>query len=324
MAEEINLNNIIPESLNGLRLDQAAARLFHEYSRSMLKGWIETACLTVNDSRKRPKDKVFFGDRLRLRAELTDDMPAQAQPIPLDIVFEDAHIAIINKPAGLVVHPAAGNTRDTLLNGLLYRYPESINLPRAGIVHRLDKNTTGLMVVAKTLRAHTSLVKQLQQRTVKRQYAAVVTGVLTGGGEVNAPIGRHPSNRVKMAVVTTGKESITHYRIIQRFRVHTHISLSLETGRTHQIRVHMSHLRHPLIGDTLYGARRYLPGNADQSLIDILTHFPRQALHAQSLGLSHPVSHDDMEWSIALPDDFQQLIKALDNDSRDNKDSFTD
>ena len=315
MTEQIQLNDEVPQALSGKRLDQVAAKLFSSYSRSMLKHWIEETALTVNGENKRPRDKVFVGDTLSLNAILASDEDFRAQEIPLAIVYEDEHIAVVNKPADLVVHPAAGNADGTLLNGLLFYYPSLTNVPRAGIVHRLDKDTTGLMVVAKTLEAHTSLVDQLQKRTVKRQYSAVVTGVLTAGGTIDAPMGRHPTNRLKMAVVSSGKHAVTHYRVTQRFRAHTHVTLNLETGRTHQIRVHMSHLRYPLVGDATYGARRLLPKGAGESLVQQLRQFKRQALHAEKLGLIHPASGEYLEWTSALPDDFLQLLHALKSDA---------
>ena len=238
----------------------------------------------------------------------------------LNSVYEDEHIIVINKPAGLVVHPGAGNYTGTLLNGLLFRYPELASLPRAGIVHRLDKNTTGLMVVARALPAHTSLVSQLQQRTVKREYEAVVQGVMTAGGVVNLPIGRHPVHRLKMAVVSGGRQSITHYRVIKRYQAHTYLRVNLETGRTHQIRAHMAHIRHPLVGDDLYagGLKRHKACSPEMD--EQLRTFRRQALHARRLGLIHPVTTEPMEWEAPLPEDFQDLLHALENDQGVNND----
>ncbi len=314
MTDQISLNEIIPEELGGKRLDLVAAELFSEYSRSRLKHWIEKGELTVDDATKRPKDKVFSGSTLKLDAKYEVHTLFKPQKIPLNIVFEDKHIIVINKPAGLVVHPAIGNYEGTLLNGLLYHCPQLETLPRGGIVHRLDKDTTGLMVVAKTLTAHTSLVEQLQARTVKRHYAAVVTGILIAGGTINEPIGRHPKNRLKMAVVSNGKHAVTHYRIKRRYRAHTYIKVNLETGRTHQIRVHMSHLNYPLVGDATYGARKTLPKGSGEKLACTLSGFNRQALHAQKLGLLHPKSSQFVEFESPLPDDFQQLINTLDSD----------
>ena len=236
----------------------------------------------------------------------------QAEEIPLDIVYEDEHILVINKPVNLVVHPAAGNRSGTLLNGLLFHCPDLINVPRAGIVHRLDKDTTGLMVVAKTLEAHADLVAQLQERTVSREYEAVVAGVMTGGGKVEAPIGRHPRQRQKMAVVEFGgKEAITHYRVVKRYPNHTHVRLKLETGRTHQIRVHMAHIGYALVGDSTYAGRMKIPKNLSKEQLDLLRNFGRQALHAAQLGLIHPATDEYMEWQVPRPADMQALLDLL-------------
>jgi 23S rRNA pseudouridine1911/1915/1917 synthase len=226
-------------------------------------------------------------------------------------VYEDTSLLVINKPAGLVVHPGAGSPDGTMLNALLFRDPQLAAIPRAGIVHRLDKDTTGLLVIARTLQAHADLVRQLQERTVKREYEAVVCGSFTGGGKVDAPMGRHPRDRVKMAVVASGKPAITHFRIVQRFETYTHLRVQLETGRTHQIRVHMAHIGHPLLGDTLYGARLRLPKHADEELKTVLQDFRRQALHAAQLGLIHPVTGEYLQWQAPLPDDMQVLLNAL-------------
>ena len=238
------------------------------------------------------------------------------QPIQLDIIFEDEDLVILNKPANLVVHPAAGHWQGTLLNGLLHAYPELEAIPRAGIVHRLDKDTTGLMVVAKNLQSHSILVQQLQERSVEREYEAIVHGVLTGGGIIDAPLGRHPVNRKKKAVIVKGKDSITHYRVLQRFRSHTHVQLNLQTGRTHQIRVHMTHINHSLVGDPLYGGRLQLPTACSEELEQNLRNFKRQALHARRLALVHPTSERKLSWEVVAPDDFQQLLSAIKNDFR--------
>ncbi|WIO73637.1 23S rRNA pseudouridine(1911/1915/1917) synthase RluD [Porticoccaceae bacterium LTM1] len=303
----------VPDSLAGSRLDQAAAELFHEYSRSRLKQWIEDGSLQVDGQQRKPKERLLGGELMTLAAELEPAGEWQAQDIPLDIVYEDDTLLVINKPANLVVHPAAGNPDGTVLNALLHHCPELESVPRAGIVHRLDKDTTGLMVVAKTLTAHHDLVKQLQARTVSREYEAVVMGTMTGGGVVEAAIGRHPRSRTKMAVVEFGgKEAITHYRLIKRFRDYTHVRLALETGRTHQIRVHMAHIAHPLVGDATYAGRLKLPRNATPELVELLRHgFKRQALHAASLALIHPDTGEEMEWDAPLPEDFQNLLSVL-------------
>lgn len=297
---------------NGQRFDQIAASLFPDYSRSQLQTWIKSGELTTDGGHSKAKDRLYVPTTLVLKATIEPQGDWEAEAIDLNIVYEDDHILVINKPAGFVVHPAAGNYSGTLLNALLAHNPEQINLPRAGIVHRLDKDTTGLMVVAKTLAAHTDLVAQLQERTVKREYEAVAIGAMTGGGKVDAPIGRHPKLRTHMAVVTHGgKEAVTHYRLLKRFSEHSHLRLQLETGRTHQIRVHMAHLRHPLAGDATYAGRFKIPKGASPELLSVLKGFGRQALHAAQLGLYHPETGDYLEWHAELPEDMQQLLFAL-------------
>jgi len=313
MTYKITMTAVVPESLDGARLDQIAANLFSEYSRGRLQTWIKEGCLLVNSHQLRSKDKLTAGDVLVLITELPapEEGHWQAEPVQLDIVFEDDDILVLNKPAGTVVHPAAGNRSGTLMNGLLHYCPALQNLPRAGIVHRLDKDTTGLMVVAKTLQAHHRLVRQLQKREVSRQYESVVLGVLTAGGTVDEPLGRHPVMRKKRAVIQSGKESVTHYRVISRFRAHTHIQCQLETGRTHQIRVHMTHIRHPLVGDPVYGGRLNIPGGCSPQLAAILREFKRQALHAARLGFIHPITGDEVSWEVPLPDDMLNLLAIL-------------
>lgn len=302
----------VPEALAGKRLDQIASFLFPDYSRSRLQGWIKSGELTVDGRTVKAKDKLAGGERIELSAAPAAVAEWQPEAIALPIVYEDQSLLVIDKPAGLVVHPAAGNRDGTLLNGLLNHLPQLETVPRAGIVHRLDKETTGLMVVAKTLEAHTSLVRQLQARAIRREYQAVVRGLMTGGGTVNANIGRHPQVRTKMAVLPHGgKEAITHYRVIERFAEHTHIRVNLETGRTHQIRVHMASIGYPLVGDPVYGGRLKLPKGASEILLDTLRGFKRQALHAASLGLLHPASGERMDWQAPLPEDMQQLLTAL-------------
>lgn len=301
----------VPHELSDRRLDQAVAELMPEHSRSRLQGWIKDGNLTLNGRKCKPRDKVMMGDRIELDAEPEVQVTWQAQAIELDVVYEDEHLLVINKPAGLVVHPAAGHADGTLVNALLNYAPEVENLPRAGIVHRLDKDTSGIMVVARSLIAHTSLVEQLQERTMGREYEAVVVGELTGGATVDAPIGRHPRDRKKMAVVASGKPAVTHYRLIERFAAHTHIRCKLESGRTHQIRVHMAHVRHPLVGDPLYGGRLRLPKGTTEALRDVLAGFQRQALHARQLTLEHPETGEILRWETPLPEDFNQLLTAL-------------
>ncbi|HEK1825818.1 23S rRNA pseudouridine(1911/1915/1917) synthase RluD [Pseudomonas aeruginosa] len=304
----------VPFELGGQRLDQIAAQLFPEHSRSRLAGWIKDGRLTVDGAVLRPRDIVHSGAQLVLEAEQEAQGEWLAQDIELEIVYEDEHILVIDKPAGLVVHPAAGHQDGTLLNALLYHVPDIANVPRAGIVHRLDKDTTGLMVVAKTLEAHTKLVAQLQARSVSRIYEAIVIGVITSGGTIDAPIGRHGVQRQKMAVVDAGKVAVSHYRVLERFRAHTHTRVKLETGRTHQIRVHMSHIGYPLVGDPVYGGRFRIPPVASQTLVQTLREFPRQALHARFLELDHPATGVRMKWESPLPEDFLWLLSLLRQD----------
>lgn len=307
----------VPPKLSDKRLDQAAAELMPEHSRSRLQSWIKSGALTVNGETHKPRDKVMLGDVLELDAEPEAQVTWEAEPITLDVVYQDEHLLVINKPAGLVVHPAAGHADGTLVNALLNYAPEVENLPRAGIVHRLDKDTSGIMVVARSLIAHTSLVNQLQNRTMGREYEAVVVGSLTGGATVDAPIGRHPQDRKRMAVVSSGKPAVTHYRLIERFAAHTHIHCKLESGRTHQIRVHMTHVRHPLIGDPVYGGRLRLPKGTTEELRQVLAAFTRQALHARKLTLEHPETGEVLSWDVPLPDDMIQLIDALRKHARE-------
>lgn len=300
----------------GLRLDQIAAQLFPEFSRSRLQGWIRDGQLLVNGRPARGKDKLWGGELLLLEAEQEASEAHAPEAIGLDIVFEDEHLIVLDKPAGLVVHPAAGNRSGTLLNALLHHDPQLETIPRAGIVHRLDKDTTGLMVVARTLQAHLSLVEQLREREISRQYQAVVSGVVTAGGTIKAPLGRHPVQRKKRAVshAADAKPAVTHYRVLERFRNHTHVLCSLETGRTHQIRVHMAHAGFPLVGDSTYGGRLRLPRAASPELIGALQDFRRQALHAWKLGLTHPGSLEYMEWESPVPADIQELVAVLARD----------
>ena len=312
MKDVFELTAQVPFSMSGLRFDQAASELFPDFSRSRLQSWIKDGQLKINGVIGKPKDKVIGGETLDLNAELEAQGDWQPEEIQLEIVHEDDDLLIINKQAGLVVHPAAGNYTGTLVNALLNHIPELINLPRAGIVHRLDKETTGLMVVAKTLEAHTDLVAQLADRTVSREYEAVAVGAMTGGGTVNAPMGRHPIHRKLMAVLSSGgKRAVTHYRVATRFPHHTHIKVKLETGRTHQIRVHMAHIGFALVGDKTYGKSFKIPKGANSHLIEALKAFPRQALHAAKLGLEHPGTGEYTEWTAPIPEDFKGLLAAL-------------
>lgn len=311
----IQLTAEVPSDLGGQRLDQVAAQLFDEYSRSRLTVWIKEGRLTVDDAVLRPKDVVHGGAMLSLQAEQEAQGEWVAQDIPLNIVYEDEHILVIDKPAGLVVHPAAGHADGTLLNALLHHVPDIINVPRAGIVHRLDKDTTGLMVVAKTLQAQTKLVDQLQKRSVSRIYECICIGVITSGATIDAPIGRSSANRQRMAVIDGGKPAVTHYRVLERFRSHTHVRVKLETGRTHQIRVHMTHAGYPLVGDPLYAGRFRIPPAASPTLVQTLKEFPRQALHARFLELEHPATGQRMKWTSPLPEDLVWLLSLLRQDN---------
>ena len=312
--QTIELNAEVPYEMGGQRLDQVAAQLFAEHSRSRLSAWIKEGLLTVDGAVLRPRDIVHGGALLALKAEQEAQGEWVAQDIALDIVYEDEQILVINKPAGLVVHPAAGHADGTLLNALLHHVPDIINVPRAGIVHRLDKDTTGLMVVAKTIEAQTRLVDQLQKRTVSRIYECIVIGVITSGGKISAPIGRSSSQRQRMAVSDGGKPAVSHYRVLERFRSPTHTRVKLETGRTHQIRVHMSHIGYPLVGDPVYGGRFRIPPAANQNMVQTLKEFPRQALHARFLELDHPITGERMKWQSPLPDDFVWLLTLLRQD----------
>ncbi len=302
---------LIPVELAGQRFDQALAQLFPEYSRSRLTRWVRDGHVLLDERTPRPRDSVMAGQRVRLTP--VDEVLTELVPehLPLDIVFEDAALIIVNKPARLVVHPGAGNPAGTLQNALLAYAPELLHVPRCGLVHRLDKDTSGLLAVARTLEAHTQLVAALAARQFEREYEAVVNGVMTGGGTVDAPIARHGVDRKRMGVREGGRVAVTHYRVIKRYRAHTYISVKLETGRTHQIRVHLTHIHHPLVGDPVYGRRLMIPANATVSLSEELRSFKRQALHARRLGLAHPTIGKFMHWEAPLPDDLQRLLHAL-------------
>jgi len=314
--QQVRLSARVPAELGGLRFDQIAAQLFPDYSRSRLQAWIKSGELRVDGVAGRASDKLAAGSSLLLGAELqVQDDSWRAQAIGLDIVFEDDDLLVLDKPAGLVVHPAAGHSDGTLLNALLHHCPALALVPRAGIVHRLDKDTTGLMVVAKNLSAQADLVAQLQKRDVHREYEAVAVGVLTGGGTVDAALGRHPRDRKRQAVLQHGgKAAVTHYRVLRRFRAHTHVTCLLETGRTHQIRVHMAHIHHPLLGDPVYGGRFRIPAGADPACVALLRDFPRQALHARRLELRHPRSGELLRWEAPLPADMLELLAGLATD----------
>lgn len=311
LTETTRQQGTILADQHGERIDQVAAALFPDFSRSRLQAWIRDGSLTMNGEKVRPRDKALVGAQLKLDAQLEAEVTWMAEAIALDILFEDEHVLVVNKPAGLVVHPGAGNTHGTLVNALLNYAPELALLPRGGIVHRLDKETSGVMFVARSTLAHRSLVAQLAERTVKREYAAICLGALSGGATINAPIARHPSARTKMAVVESGKPAITHYRLLKRFGHHSHIAVNLETGRTHQIRVHMAWKKHPLVGDPVYGGRPRVPPGASQRLLTALREFSRQALHARSLAFDHPSSGERIEFTTELPEDLQVLLQIL-------------
>ena len=307
----LEISATVPPEAAGQRLDQALAALLPDYSRSRLKGWIESGEILIDGATRRPRDKVSGGEAVQVRAELPQETRAEPQALALELVHEDRDVLVVNKPAGLVVHPGAGNPDRTLQNALLALDPGLAALPRAGIVHRLDKDTSGLLIVARTLPAHTALVRMLGERDIHREYEAICRGVMTAGGTVDAPIDRHPLERVKMAVREGGRESVTHYRVIKRFRAHTHVRVQLETGRTHQIRVHLAHAGYPIVGDRVYGGRLTLPKGASEALRTALREFPRQALHAARLQLDHPVTGRPLECLAPLPDDMRQLLAVL-------------
>ena len=309
------LTSTVPDSAAGRRFDAVLAELFPDYSRSRLSSWIKSGDARLDGEQVRPRDPVRGGEAVSLRVVQEVQTHSEPEDIALDVLYEDAHVFVIDKPAGLVVHPGAGNPTGTLVNALLHRDPALNALPRAGIVHRLDKDTSGVMVVARTLPAHTALVEQLSARAVHRQYLAVVVGALVSGGTANLPIDRHPRDRIRMAVREDGRDAVTHYRLRERFRAHTLLECRLETGRTHQIRVHMQHLKHPIIGDPLYGGPLKLPKGATPELVDTLRGFKRQALHAETLEFAHPVGGEPVRCSAPMPADMQALVAVLRDDS---------
>ena len=323
MSKQLQLTAEIQLHQLGQRLDQALAECFPDYSRSRIKTWIEQSLVQVNGVVvNKPREKVFGGEQIIVEVEIEDENRFVAQQIPLDIVYEDDDILVINKPKDFVVHPGASNPDGTVLNALLYHCPQIAEVPRAGIVHRLDKDTTGLMVVAKTIPAQTRLVYALQKRRITREYEAVAYGIMTKGGTIDQPMARHPTKRTHMAVHPMGKPAVTHYRIMERFRNYTRLRLRLETGRTHQIRVHMAHIAHPLLGDPVYGGRPRPPKGASEELLQTLRDFQRQALHAVMLRLQHPITGEEMEWHAPLPQDFVELVAELKKDYELHKDEL--
>ena len=316
MTEPTVLRDTVPDHAAGRRFDAVLAELFPEYSRSRLAAWIKSGDAKLDGRTVRPRDPVLGGETVTVEAVLETQTHDAPQEIPLQVLYEDEHLLVIDKPPGLVVHPGAGNPAGTLVNALLHRDPGLANLPRAGIVHRLDKDTSGVMVVARTLPAHTALVEQLSEREVHRQYLAIVVGALVSGGTARAPIDRHPRDRLRMAVRDDGREAITHYRLRERFRAHTLLECRLETGRTHQIRVHMAHLKHPIVGDPLYGGPLKLPRGATPELVEALRGFRRQALHAETLEFAHPVTGAPVRCSAPMPEDMQRLVALLRADTQ--------
>ena len=310
------LDATIPDSAAGRRFDAVLAELFPDYSRSRLSGWIKSGDALLDGREVRPRDLVRGGEAVTLTVVLEVQTQSEPEDIALDVLYEDADVIVIDKPAGLVVHPGAGNPAGTLVNALLHRDPSLNTLPRAGIVHRLDKDTSGVMVVARTLPAHTALIQQLSSREVHRQYLAVVVGALVSGGTANLPIDRHPRDRIRMAVREDGRDAVTHYRLRERFRAHTLLECRLETGRTHQIRVHMAHLKHQIVGDPLYGGPLKLPKGATPELVETLRAFKRQALHAETLEFAHPVTGERVRCTAPVPADMQKLIGELRADSK--------
>ena len=314
--QEIDLQ--IPEELAGQRLDSALARLMPEHSRTRIKAWIEAGQVTVGRLPCKPRDGVTSGSHVHVRMTVEEpDGDVLPEAIPLTVVYEDKDVLVVDKPVGLVVHPGAGNRSHTLQNALLGRDATLASLPRAGIIHRLDKDTSGLLVVARTLEAHTSLTRQIMARTVAREYLAVCVGVMTSGGTVDAPIGRHRSDRLRMAVREDGRPAVTHYRVLERFRAHTYLNVKLDTGRTHQIRLHLSHLHYPIAGDQVYGGRFAQPKGANQRLLETLRGFKRQALHATSLAFDHPRTGKRLSLQSAVPADFAELLAALREDAQE-------
>jgi 23S rRNA pseudouridine1911/1915/1917 synthase len=310
----------VPESAAGRRFDAVLAELFPEYSRSRLSAWIKSGDVLLDGGQVRPRDPVRGGEVVDLVAVAETQVHAEPEDIPLRILYEDPDVLVLDKPAGLVVHPGAGNPTGTLVNALLHHDPGLSALPRAGIVHRLDKDTSGVMMVARTLQAHAALVAQLAAREVHRQYLAVVVGALVSGGTADAAIDRHPRDRIRMAVREDGRDAVTHFRLRERFRAHTLLECRLETGRTHQIRVHMAHLKHPIVGDPLYGGPLRLPKGATPALVEALRGFRRQALHAESLEFAHPATGEPVRCEAPVPDDLQALVRALREDARADTD----
>jgi 23S rRNA pseudouridine1911/1915/1917 synthase len=314
LPHKISHTLVLPESALSERLDQALARALPQYSRSRLAQWIKAGAVTLNGKSAKPRDPVIGGEVVVVQAEVLPDESVAAERMPIKVVYRDTHVMVVDKPAGLVVHPGAGNRSKTLQNGLLAMEPNLARVPRAGIVHRIDKDTSGLLVIARTLEAHTALVEALREHDVEREYIALCVGAMTGGGTVDKPIDRHRTDRLRMTVRADGRDAVTHYRLQERFAHHSLLRVQLETGRTHQIRVHMAHIGHPLVGDPLYGGRRQLTADASPAQRSALQKFGRQALHAAKLEFVHPVSGKTVTAESPLPADFKALLEILRND----------
>lgn len=310
------LSAYIPDSLHGQRFDKALSVLFSQYSRSSLQLWLRDGLITLNGSIVKQRERVSVDDFVELRVPMPKVSAWQGEEFDVDTVFEDNDLFVVNKPAGLVVHPGAGNPKNTLINALIHKDQNLKTLPRSGIVHRIDKDTSGLLVVARTERARASLIEMLEAHDVDREYIAITNGVMIAGGTVDEPIGRHSRDRLRMAVTAKGKNAITHYRVAEKFREHTRIKVNLETGRTHQVRVHMAHVNFPLVGDPVYGGRLKIPAGATDELRDALRNFKRQALHAARLSFAHPVSGEVISFAQEPPLDMRNLEIALQNDAK--------
>jgi 23S rRNA pseudouridine1911/1915/1917 synthase len=321
MIDHLQKQITVPREYHSQRIDSVLAQLLPEYSRSQISNWIKTGAITMNHRPCKPKDKVWDGDLIELNVDFVevdaDFNLCEAEDIPLDVIFEDEEVLVLNKPAGLVVHPGAGNREHTLVNALLHHTPSLKHLPRAGIIHRLDKDTTGLLIIAKSLTAHTSLIRQMQAREIQRHYITLVQGHLISGDTIDTGFGRHPRNRLKMAVTGQGRQAITHYTVNKQYKDFTLLDVSLMTGRTHQIRVHLAYINHPVVGDQLYGGRMRLPANAGDQLRTVLQQFKRQALHACSIAFYHPQTDEELTFQAPLPDDFKLLLNTMDQHYED-------
>jgi 23S rRNA pseudouridine1911/1915/1917 synthase len=305
---------VLPACPGGLRLDQALSQALPQYSRSRLAAWIKAGAVKLDGRAVRPREAVYGGEAVHVEAELEPDVTVAPERMPIKVVYRDKHLFVVDKPAGLVVHPGAGNRASTLQNGLLALDARLATVPRAGIVHRIDKDTSGLLVVARTIEAHAALVEMLREHHVQREYLALCIGAITGGGTVDAPIGRHRTDRLRMTVRPDGRDAVTHYRLAERFAQHTLLQVQLETGRTHQIRVHLAHIGHPLVGDPAYGGRRQLTPGATPEQREALKAFGRQALHAGRLGFEHPITGEQIDVTSPLPADFKRLLAVLRKD----------